>query len=252
MKQRIFIKKARSILSDNNGARYLPRQLSGSVLDAQRLALADAGEQRIFMRSERRKYADYTFMLLVDVSGSMCNERIECAAAAVHALNHALLEAGARVLVRYFHGKTGTISAATTADPERLFTFLDTEVRSMRAMCNHDGFAVDMAARELLKVSRSIANVLLVFSDGSPECGCDDDCGGGHHDARYTKGRTQSELLRSSIKRARAAGVLTLAVAIQTKRPVSYYGERNTVVVNELNTLYSSACGLLEQNIRRG
>jgi len=247
MNQRHFIRRAGSILKDNNGVRHTPHQLHGTGIDIAHIAMADAGERRIFTKAERRKYADYHFMLLVDVSGSMSDDRERTCYPAVHALYHALTSAGATVQGRFFNGVTGEIPQSMLANPERLFEFLSGYVHGKGHECNHDGYALTEASKALLRSSRSQANVLVVFSDGQPACaGCEElgaDC---------SRSR-QCKTLENAIASIRKAGRMTLlGVGIQSSYCQSFYGERSTITVNQLHELYPQTCKLLEQNLRRG
>jgi nitric oxide reductase activation protein len=252
MNQTQFIKRSRSILSDNNGARHVPHQLAGNALDITHLALADAGCKRIFAKVERRKYADYHFMLLCDVSGSMAdNDRIETASDSVHALWHALRTAGATVSARFFNAETGPIPEAKLADADELFQFLRPKLKGDNGgCCNHDAYALEQAAKALLSTSKSAANVLLVLSDGQPACdGCPASVGGCETGGKY---EDQHLALRQAIKRHRSARLQILAVDIESGAATCYYGARQSCYVSKTSELYPKACELLTRNLRRG
>lgn len=253
MNQRTFITKARGIFSDNNGARYIPRQRSGPALDYQRVALADAGETRIFSAPQRRQYADYQIAFLIDASGSMRREdKIGYATATAHALFYSLREAGANVRAYAFNTKIRELEAKVMLDADALLARLYDLANGPDNYGNHDGYAVRFAAKELMRATSTPARVIFTFSDGVPQC--DYDCAGcGGEKERpgcfYGHG---DKALRSAIKWARAKAVKVLAIGLGTDAAVNFYGEKNARTIKDLNLLYTSAARLLERNLVRG
>lgn len=233
MSQRVFITKARSILSDNAGVRKLPNQRSGKWLDESRLGLVKAGETRVFQKPLHRQFSQYHVTLLVDCSGSMadCNPptKLEYAVWCSHALAYALKEAGALIDVILFAEHTMKLEAKTFLNAEQLNV-------DAHAFCNSyggdtlEGHAMKFAIENAL-ASHAQGKIIMSMVDGGPGDGM---------------------LLRQEIKKARKAGILTLGVGILSDQPKYFYGENHTALVSNLKELYSSMAKLIEKNIVRG
>ena len=246
MRQGVFIEKCRSIFSDNDGVRYLPRQKFGPGLDVQRLALADAGETQIFVKPEKRRYKDYKICFVMDVSWSMDGSKIDILIQAVHAMTYALTVAGASVFGISFNADIEEVPYKTLFKLKELSTLLKSRLRT-RGGCNRDGAAVKKAADMMLALPKSPAKIIVVFSDGQPCCGsCHEPQGSVEaqlHQVRY---------LVKQIKDTRLKGLELLAVDIQEGECEAFYGKAKTVYIDKLESLYAKTMGLLERNIRRG
>lgn len=244
MKQGIFIEKCRGIFSDNDGVRYIPRQKFGSALDIQRVALADAGETRIFCKAEKRQYADYQICFVMDVSGSMDGSKIDILVQACHAMSYALTVAGATVSGISFNAEVLPVTREELFNHRKLNDVLKVRLRK-NGGCNRDGMAVKTAREQLSRASHSPAKIMVVFSDGQPCCG---KC----HSTKEELAVGQNAYLMQQVRVARANGIEVLAVDIQEGGVDRFYGKGKTVFVENLNTLYQETMSLLERNIRRG
>jgi cobalamin biosynthesis protein CobT len=246
MRQGVFIEKCRSIFSDNEGVRYLPRQKYGPGLDIQRLACADAGETRIFVKPEKRQYKDYKIGFVMDASGSMDGSKMEIMVQAVHAMAYSLTVAGASVFGISFNASIQDVPHKTLFKLREFSKIMYSRMRT-EGGCNRDGAAVKHMADMMLALPVSPAKIIVVFSDGSPTCGT---CHAPKGSIEVKMG--QSEYLLKQVKDTRNKGLELLAVGIQSNSVPSYYGIGKSVIVNSLNELYSSTMQLLEKNIRRG
>jgi len=227
MRQHVFTDKVRSILSDNAGIRTVGRRRSGSGLDASRLALVPAGELRIFTRTERRAYHDYHFVIALDGSDSMFDGCTTAATAClvVHALDHALRNAGARVDVITYSNRAKLISAALVSDHKALLDELSQ---------NPGGTQLERAitlGMDRLRQGGAPGRVFIEVTDGAP------------HDR---------EECEDAYKLARRQGVTTLGVGLFHDGVMGYHGQRHAIVVKNLDTLYSDMARLIERHITRG
>lgn len=248
MNQRLFIKKARSIFEDNNGARFLPRQLYGSKIDPIGIALADTGSERLYQKAERRKYADYHFCFLIDASGSMIG-KIRCASKALHALYYAVTSAGASAKCFSFNADFLPIDSELLSDDEKLYVELMERVGGSYSGCTHNSFAVRKAISYLMK-QQTQARILLVFSDGIPSCGCHNRKG--DQDQIGARGLTVRGDLLLAIKEARRLGITVLSLGIETDTTEFFYGKKFDQTVSDVKDVYQSALKILERNIKRG
>lgn len=246
MRQGVFIEKCRSIFSDNDGVRYLPRQKFGPGLDVQRLALADAGETRIFVKPEKRQFKDYKICFVMDCSGSMSGNRIDILIQAVHSMAYSLTVAGAEVFGISFNAQILDVPHKTLFKMKELSALLQKRLHTMGG-CNRDGAAVKRAADLMMRYPQSPAKIIVVFSDGCPACG---GCHAPRGSAEFNLG--QYEYLKQQIRAARTKQLEVLAVDIQSGEATEYYGEGKTAQVRNLDQLYQQTMQLLERNIRRG
>jgi nitric oxide reductase activation protein len=247
----MFVVKSRSILADNAGARKIPRQRSGKWLDESRLGLVRAGETRIFQRQQKKQFHDYRIGLLVDTSGSMTGTKLVTACKATHALEYALMRAGAHTEVYTFNGEWLDIPTADVRDYDKFYR------RAYESMHrwggdNNDADAVRIATKKL-SMRQEPGKILLVLSDGQPAPG-----GGPIMQTLKKMGLKDRDAddsrqdLKQAIVEAREQGITTLAVGILTEDPVAYYGEMHTAVVHKISDLYSAMAKILEKNIQRG
>jgi hypothetical protein len=249
--QRTFIVKTRSILTDNAGARKLPRQLSGKTIDAPRLALVPAGADRVFSRQVKRSYSDYHIVLLVDASGSMhINNRVYPASACAHALDYSLRQAGASIETVLFNREIYEVSPAIVqgALGKALFRHVDEIAGSRAGGGNHDHLGVNYAVKKLLRHPKP-GKLLLVLSDGLPSCRGGGSCLGQDF---CSDDDLLEKALMQSVKKARNQGIMTLSIGIQTASPTQFYGRRFSKAVYDLDGLYTACAGLIEKNIIRG
>lgn len=244
MKQGIFIEKCRGIFSDNDGVRFIPRQKFGSALDIQRVALADAGETRIFAKAEKRQFADYQICFVMDCSGSMDGDRINILIQACHAMAYALTVAGATISGISFNASVSPVTKEELFNHKKLNEVLKKRLRE-EGGCNRDGYALKIAREQMMRASHSPAKIIVVFSDGQPAC-----CR--HHETKEEKAVGQYAYLTQQIRVTRANGIEVLAVDIEQGSAHAYYGKAKTVFVDKLDTLYQETMSLLERNIRRG
>lgn len=291
MNQRIFIAKARSILSDNAGVRKLPHQRTGKFLDESRLGLVHAGEKRVFQKPIKRQFSEYHICILLDCSGSMQEghesydeqgnyysiSKLEVASMATHALAYSLELAGAKVDIIGFNSLFKHYPKSVYQNSKDFYStnYLSA---SMYGGDNCDSGAVRMG-RDFLQKKQAPGKIMIVLSDGAPTCRgiCETYW---KKDTAEREERTRSLStqgfsdpkdecpsrkfkdkhdyvdaglsLEKEIEITRKAGILTFAIGIMTNDPVQYYGEKNTRVVNDLNNLYSEMANVLEKNIVRG
>lgn len=262
-----FTAKMRSILSDNAGQRFIGGQTSGKRLDYGRLAKLGYGSNRVFKKPMFYKFRKYAVALLGDASGSMGwghdSDKYKYAAASMTALAQGLKQAGAHVETSLFNRQLWDADVNAANFEEVFYERTGGGDEKSKSFCggNHDAFALDQAALKLSGVAAYSGKILLVLSDGRPAC---DYCAGvvsgqrctlpgqQHTGKRDSSDRKHREALIASIKKARAAGIVVLAVGIRTDAPVSLYGEDCTIVVQELNELYSKTAAMLEGHVVRG
>lgn len=248
-----FAAKCRSILSDNAGRRHIPGFTSGK-LDTARLSRLASGSLRVFRRPYRSRFARYAVEILVDASGSMYgNNRTPAAAHASHAVYSGLTSAGASVRVRMFNTRLyDPFGASELATPDTLLSALNRGATSFAASGNHDAYALTCVTRDLA-ASSAPGKIVLALSDGQPSCDNADGKPGcfyrPSHSATWQAG---GAALRLSISRARASGIIVLALSIQTDFAVNLYGVRATRRVDDLDQVYPAMASLLDRHITRG
>ena len=182
----------------------------------------------------------------MDVSGSMVGSKIDILIQAVHAMSYALTLAGAQVFGISFNAEILDVPYETLFKMKELSVLLKKRLKEMGG-CNRDGAAVKRAADMMMKYPQSPAKIIVVFSDGSPNCGA---CHAPKGSIELKLG--QSEYLVRQIREARNRQLEVLAVDIQSGAATHYYGEAKTAQVKNLGQLYQQAMQLLERNIRRG
>lgn len=249
MDQRMFVVRTISILADNAGVRRIPRQRSGKYLDEARLGLVRAGETRIFQRVQKKQFHEYRVALLMDCSGSMgsgTNSKLDIACKCTHALEYALVKAGAKVDVYTFNGEFLALKPVEVQDPDKLYALANAS-RGRYGADNNDADAVRIVTKKMLAAPEP-GKILLVLSDGQPAPG------NGPITKLIKSGNradSQKDLI-NAVTEARNHGLVCLAVGVETAEPLRYYGKHHTAVVHDLNELYSSMAKMLEQNIQRG
>ena len=247
MNQSTFISKAKSVLKDNAGVRKLPHQRHGKFLDEAHLGLVRAGETRIFQKSIKRQFFDYHVCIVMDCSGSMGGEKIEYAVYSTHALAHALKQAGAKVDVFTFNRLYKKIDESIYGDPKVFYHQGLKEVDGWQGGGNHDHYAVEMTRQFMMKENRP-GKIMLVISDGEPICGSCKEKGCIPEGVRDL----YEIALKKAIKNSRNSGISTLAIGIMSEAARRFYGERQSRIIGNLDSLYSEMAGLLEKNIVRG
>lgn len=250
MNQLTFIQKCRSIFNDNNGVRYAPHRLYGSGLDIGHLSLCDAGERRIFTQREKRYYADYQFVFLLDVSGSMATGgRRYALCDSAHLLYFALREAGAKVTVFSFNGMIEEVKPDTIMDRKTFSDYILKRITDDESGCNHDSEAVRMATDFLMR-TETHAKILFVFSDGQPACDCKK---GQAYLKKHNEGNTDCYAdLHKAINQARLNEIVTLALGMQTESSVEIYGKRYGAYVKDLDKVFDQSIRMIERELRRG
>ena len=258
-----FRQRAASVLTDNSGARRRHGARSGRWL-GRNLAMIAAGSDRIFACAEKRRFAEYVIVLLLDLSGSMsrnrCN-RMAAAAKSVQAIHKELTAIGARVLVRGFNRKLELIDLQEPTEKLKEPQYIayceracwgggeaGTEDENGRGYCagTHDHAAI-RRARELIEKQPEAGKIVFTFGDGMPRCDYESDC-----NADCMADSKQPDALRNEIAKTRKAGIQVLALGIQTDAPLEFYGKKQAVEVVKPDAIYSAAAVLLTKNLIRG
>jgi hypothetical protein len=249
MNSTLFIDRVKSVLKDNSGYRFHPHQLQGTALDTPHLALADAGERRIFTQPEKRLFKDYHVHLLVDVSGSMQGIRCETAAIATHALEYTLSTAGATMSASMFNANYQPLPTSTIKDVDKLYKTMRTACGSGDNDCTHTAYAIDRALAELVKATPNPSRIILVLTDGG--AGCSSSCkrSGNCNEPRY---KYEHKANKRSVLQARERSIV-LAIGIEDEgRAEEVYGKHSGISLEHVNQLYPTALKLLSSAVRRG
>ncbi|MEI6528768.1 MAG: VWA domain-containing protein [bacterium] len=128
-------------------------------------------DSRAWMRKEAPQEKDYSFTLLVDLSGSMRGEKIAETFKAVIVLAEVLTQLGIKTEILGFNDRLheylpfGKKLSKETRD--KMSSMLR-EVSSPRAAYNDDGWAVGEASKRLAK-QEEIEKIMIALSDGRPE-----------------------------------------------------------------------------------
>lgn len=184
----------------------------------------------LFERRQPSERPDYTFLLLVDLSGSMRGEKIK------ETFKGAVLFSEALARVAF---TLGTVKVAVYGFQDVLISYkgfeseLDDKIRKKmglmagevnnqgehnRANYNNDGYCVDSASR-ILREQQGVNKFLVVLSDGMPE---GDEA---HRVSRYS-GLDQNEELRQVVKDISNSGdqyVLGIGLGLGTEHVSQFY-----------------------------
>jgi cobalamin biosynthesis protein CobT len=257
MTEAYFKQKITSVMTDNM---YDRRVVSNrGSLDMRRLYKVPTGTSRVFTQKKERKGKNYNVVIAIDTSGSMghggstpylIDKAAECAVILERnfmdvGINTGIVTYNARVSVKKaigakYRGNWGTLQDEIEREA------VDDSVRNGQGMpylaCNHDYDGIKKGY-ELLQ-GREGTNMLIVISDGNPNCDYGSSCG---EDGRgYDQHKHRNATIHSLIHEH--GDVITLGVGI-------YYQPSqipNHIVVNNVGDLRGQFIGLLEKHIKRG
>ncbi len=199
--------------------------LSGRKVAAERLVRLATGDPRIFRRKVEAVEVNTAVALLVDLSGSM-SCRYEVANAAAFALHTTLYGLpGVAVCSLEFSGKDGT------PDVSMLVDFGKKPLSEHFNHCTFDGTPTDTAiwaARALLLQRKEHRRIMLLLTDGGPDCG------------KATKDATL---------RAQHDGIEMAAIGIMDTSVQRYWN--NHQVIDGIEELPAAMFGVMEQLLTR-
>jgi cobalamin biosynthesis protein CobT len=165
--------KLRSLLQVRSLSHYEYGQKKGKLVQGALATLALTNNDRVFKRKVESDTLDVAVSILLDMSGSMDGTRIQNATLAVAALSKALS------VVRVAHCVTGFTNSFEDGKPMHIPVVqwdrpthadnIPTEVSKWKLCDNADGEHILRAANELMQ-RKEKRKLLVVMSDGSPEC----------------------------------------------------------------------------------
>jgi cobalamin biosynthesis protein CobT len=209
-------------------------------LDSDMLYSVPLKNKRIFSQTTPGEAIDTAVSILIDESLSMCSgDRFEGARCMAIALGETLsalaipFEVIGFDTVGMLHGSIGSRNRTNSMN-YRIFKSFDENYRAVKERfgsisyggSNIDGEAV-LAIAKRLASRRETRKILIVLSDGTPEC--------------YGLSRlVLKNHLREVVERVTASGIEVLGIGIQTNCVREFYGAAqgaNYIVVNDVNKL---------------
>lgn len=279
-----FQRKLISIMKDNMFDRFVANKKSGK-LNTKKLYKIDTSN-KLFKKKEERKGKHYNITVLVDCSGSMSrSNRYLHAGKAVSMLTENLSKAKLNFQVLGFNSDLFTLlkfnqkidkdtvvkiekeiikridgsyqpyskyvkETGELYQPEfhsKEYSKIDQDDHYDLRAGNFDGYYINEVVRQVSNLKGK--NILIVLSDGIP-----------HHDygdfyipnTNQKKKYLEDYPLKKVVKSAIDKSIVFLGIGIQTEAVRSYYPEKNTIVVNDLDNLYGDIVGKLQGLIKRG
>jgi|TARA_R110000782_G_scaffold263717_1_gene356498 Mg-chelatase subunit ChlD len=156
------------LLQAQSRARHSHREY-GSRFDSKRIARAMTGERRIWKHKEQKSMVDTSVHVLLDTSGSMGEDQVIANSATVSLALAISAIPKADVAVSIFPGVTAGVSPLIKRKAPVRPNLARFAVSSGGGTPMAD--AMFYAARELANVSKRNRKVLIVITDGAPNCG---------------------------------------------------------------------------------
>lgn len=196
-------------------------------------------DQRCFAKTKApQDWPDMAVSVLVDLSGSMCGERLESAMKATMLLYDFATNLNIPVEISGHHTSHNGISYYQFTDFRKVRDNEKYRLAKMRAgHCNRDGMAIEIALARLAQRQEDI-RLFVIISDGQPN---DDGYGG---QAAYND-------IKSIVGKYRKQRIETLACAIGSDKPQikEIYGEGSFVGIDDLATFPKTLVNIIRKRI---
>lgn len=216
----------------------------GKKIDAKSLAREiPIGRGKFFERKDVPEIREAAFSLLIDVSGSMNNEKIHSAVKAALLMAEALSKKGVPFEILAFNRRFFELKQFEDqyAGAQKLALMgLLREVHGPDATYNDDGFAVDTAARRLQKrlLENDAQGALIVFSDGQPAPGPE------HNGMEWELGGIVQ-------KWSRQLPLIGVGIGPGMEETIQAYFGKNGLPVPDIDKLPRALLNILEKQVAR-
>lgn len=253
MLDNVFKSKLSNVMTDNKFDRVVAKRKKGK-LDNKNLWRVETGQVNIFKQKQERKGKLYNIVILVDESGSMSwDEKIETASeTSVYLaksfnrmnINLAIIGFNATMLVHKSFEKP--IKNKDIDDfKEDMYTKAHGTLKGTKRVemaCNHDYDAIQTGIDMLLK--RRGKKILLIFSDGRPNCDEDGrDCGG------YDQDKHKVDKIKGLMREYKDK-ILFLGIGIMAEHVKAMY--EHCILIDDLDDFKTKVVEELAKVIKRG
>ncbi len=262
-------------MKDNQFDRFVSNKRTGK-LDTKKIYRIET-TNKVFKKKEERKGKIYNITILIDASGSMSRGRIKPAIKAVDILAESINKVKLPFQILCFNSDLVPIKKFNERYDKNLLENIAVE-ESMGsryksrvkdkvlysyhihtkeydklsgyetynpASGNFDGYFINKIVNDIKKLKGQ--NIVIVLSDGMPSHDF------GDFKIPNTKKKYFADYpLEKVVSSAIRNDIIFLGIGIQTDVVKNYYPEKNTIVLNNLDNLYSETINKLNALIKRG